>query len=86
MVKRGKSFFVPSGKSVLQDDDALLVITDNEHTLRETYQQIERQRTWTPALIDDTYEFLKQYILMMRENHRIRKERKQQRKKNNSTI
>lgn len=86
MVKRGKSFFVPSGKSVLQDDDALLVITDNEHTLRETYQQIERQRKWTPALIDDTYEFLKQYILMMRENHRIWKERKQQRKKNNSTI
>ena len=35
---------------------------------------------------DEQVEFLKQYILMMRENHRIRKERKQQRKKNNSTI
>lgn len=80
MVKRGKNFFVPTGQSVLQDNDALLVITDNQRTLKETYQQIEKTRSWKPVFIDDTYEFLKQYTAMLRENRRIRKQKRKKEK------
>ncbi len=76
MVKRGQQFFVPTGKSVLQEDDALLVITDNEQTLQDTYRQIaDRQNTWNPAFIDDTLDFTREFITMLRENRRIKKQK-----------
>lgn len=37
MVKRGDTFFVPTGQTVLLPDDKLLVITDNNAALEETY-------------------------------------------------
>ena len=40
MVKRDDSFFVPTGKSELQINDKLLVITDNKATLLETYEKL----------------------------------------------
>ena len=40
MVKRDDSFFVPTGKSELQINDKLLVITDNKATLVETYEKL----------------------------------------------
>ena len=84
MVKRGTQFFVPTGKSVLQDGDALLVITDDEQTLQATYRQIEEnQRTWKPAFLDDTVDFLREFIVMMRENRRIRKQKKKTKKLGN---
>ena len=77
MVRRGQQFFVPTGKSVMQSGDALLVITDNEKTLQETYRQIEdKQQTWKPAFFDDTIDFLREFVSMIRENNRIRKKQK----------
>lgn len=74
MVKRGTHFFVPTGKSVLQDGDALLVITDNDQTLQTTYQQIkEKQSTYKPAFLDDTLDFIREFLTMMWENRRIRR-------------
>lgn len=40
MVKRGERFFVPTGQTELHSGDKLLVISDNEEALRETYQNI----------------------------------------------
>lgn len=77
MVKRGAHFFVPTGKSVLQSGDALLVITDDEQTLQDTYQQIEDKRhRWKPAFLDDTKDFLREFITMLIENYRIRRKHK----------
>ena len=74
MVKRGQQFFVPTGKSELQEGDALLVITDNEQTLQQTYKQIEeQQQSWKPGFLDDTILFTKEFISMIQENHRIKK-------------
>lgn len=73
MVKRQNSFFVPTGKSVLRDGDALLVITDNEDTLQETYATIEQKKRWKPVFFDNTYDFAKEYIRMIRENKKLRK-------------
>jgi cell volume regulation protein A len=39
MVKRGDHYFVPTGASVLETGDVLLVISDNEHTLKEAFIQ-----------------------------------------------
>lgn len=40
MVKRGEQYFVPTGQTELLAGDKLLVISDNEDALRETYQNI----------------------------------------------
>lgn len=40
MVKRGERFFVPTGQTELHVGDKLLVISDDEEALRETYQNI----------------------------------------------
>lgn len=40
MVKRDNSYFVPTGKTVLNDKDKLLIITDNHEALIETYKNL----------------------------------------------
>ncbi len=40
MVKRGKSYFIPRGNTYLEEGDSLLIITDNEEAMRETYRQL----------------------------------------------
>lgn len=40
MVKRGGKFFVPTGKTVLHEGDKLLVITDDQNALKETYKTL----------------------------------------------
>jgi cell volume regulation protein A len=40
MVKRGERYFVPTGSTVLEPGDALLLISDNELTLSETYAKM----------------------------------------------
>ncbi len=41
MVRRGTGYFVPTGKSVLKENDTLLVITDNAEHLAELYPSID---------------------------------------------
>ena len=40
MVKRNDHYFVPTGSTLLEPGDALLLISDNEKTLHETYAQL----------------------------------------------
>lgn len=40
MVKRNNSYFVPTGKTELLEKDILLIITDNQEALIETYQNL----------------------------------------------
>ena len=40
MVKRGEQYFVPTGSTILEAGDTLLLISDNEKTLKETYEQL----------------------------------------------
>lgn len=40
MVKRGDHFFVPTGQTELMENDKLLVISDDEEALKETYKNI----------------------------------------------
>ena len=40
MVKRYDHYFVPTGSTVLEVGDTLLLISDNEKTLKETYEQL----------------------------------------------
>jgi cell volume regulation protein A len=40
MVKRGERYFVPTGSTVLEPGDALLLISDNELSLSETYAKM----------------------------------------------
>ena len=40
MVKRGGNYFVPRGNTELEPGDSILVITDNEATLRDTYRTL----------------------------------------------
>lgn len=40
MIKRGNRYFIPRGNTVLEKGDSLLVITDNEEAMRETYRQL----------------------------------------------
>ncbi len=40
MVKRGDKFFIPKGHTVLKEGDKLLVISDNEYELYQTYQDL----------------------------------------------
>ena len=41
MIKRDEHYFVPTGTTVLEPGDVLLLISDNEKTLEETYAQLE---------------------------------------------
>ncbi|MDD4190862.1 MAG: potassium/proton antiporter [Mangrovibacterium sp.] len=40
MVKRGGKYFVPTGSTVLQEADKLLIITDDQEALMETYRRM----------------------------------------------
>ncbi len=40
MVKRYKRYFIPKGNTELNEGDILLLISDNEEALRETYKQL----------------------------------------------
>ncbi|MDO9633462.1 MAG: TrkA C-terminal domain-containing protein, partial [Paludibacter sp.] len=40
MVKRNDRYFIPRGNTQLEKGDSLLVITDNEEAMRETYRQL----------------------------------------------
>jgi cell volume regulation protein A len=40
MVKRGEKFFIPKGHTLLREGDKLLVISDNETELYQTYQDL----------------------------------------------
>ncbi|HPS27092.1 MAG TPA: potassium/proton antiporter [Bacteroidales bacterium] len=40
MIKRGDKYFVPTGKTLLMPDDKLLVITDNQEAMQETYRNL----------------------------------------------
>lgn len=40
MVKRDNRYFIPRGNTHLEEGDSLLVITDNEDAMRETYRQL----------------------------------------------
>lgn len=40
LVKRDGSYFVPTGKTVLKEKDMILVITDNQEALLETYKTL----------------------------------------------
>lgn len=40
MVKRSGKFFVPTGKTTLMENDKLLMITDNQEALNETYKTL----------------------------------------------
>ncbi|MDD4728376.1 MAG: potassium/proton antiporter [Dysgonamonadaceae bacterium] len=40
MVKRGEHYFVPTGQTALRVGDKLLVISDDEHALKETYKNM----------------------------------------------
>lgn len=83
MVKRGQQFFVPTGKSILQENDTLLVITDNEQTLKDTYQQLEERKTsWKPGFLDDTIDFVREFASMLQENRKVRKQQKKTKKNN----
>ena len=41
MVKRDEHYFVPTGSTELEPDDELLIISDNEQSLKETYEKLE---------------------------------------------
>lgn len=41
MVKRGEKFFIPTGKTTLQEGDKLLIITDNHEALLKTITNLE---------------------------------------------
>ena len=40
MVKRDEHYFVPTGSTMLKPGDTLLLISDNDKTLKETYEQL----------------------------------------------
>ena len=63
MVRRGEDFFVPTGKSVLEIGDQLLVITDNDAALAAQYREAEEEEEnnhWGMQLINNTKNFLKE--------------------------
>ncbi|MDR0547319.1 MAG: hypothetical protein LBG77_07035 [Dysgonamonadaceae bacterium] len=41
MVKRDHQYFIPKGNTELKPGDKLLVITDNEEALIETYKKLD---------------------------------------------
>jgi cell volume regulation protein A len=40
MIKRGDSFFIPRGNTELEEGDRLLIISDDEKALKETYENL----------------------------------------------
>lgn len=40
MVKRNNKYFIPTGNTLLMEDDILLIITDNQDALAQTYQSM----------------------------------------------
>ncbi|MDL2227840.1 potassium/proton antiporter [Bacteroidales bacterium OttesenSCG-928-K03] len=40
MVKRGNHYFIPRGNSILEENDVMLIITDDEEALKKTYQEL----------------------------------------------
>lgn len=40
MIKRGENYFVPRGNTHLEPRDSILIITDTEDTIKETYRQL----------------------------------------------
>src|SRR5690554_6122084 len=46
MVKRQGMFFIPTGKTTLLEQDKLLVITDDQEALRETFRNFGIQDAW----------------------------------------
>ena len=40
MVKRGSHYFIPSGNSILEKGDVMLIITDDEEALKKTYEEL----------------------------------------------
>ncbi len=81
MVRRGQHFFVPTGSSILHAGDQLLIITDNEETLHEAYQQIDRRRLWRPQFMDDTFEYLKAHYRRIQVKQAIKKNKKKKAQK-----
>ncbi|GEO06326.1 K+/H+ antiporter [Adhaeribacter aerolatus] len=45
MVKRGDKYFVPKGKTIIQEHDILLIITDDHEALLETYKTLKVDST-----------------------------------------
>jgi cell volume regulation protein A len=50
MVRRGNSFFVPKGNTEIQEGDILLMISDNEQAMRETYEKMRVRYNKTKKL------------------------------------
>ena len=42
LVKRDGKYFVPKGKTVLQEDDKVLIITDDQEALQETLRNMNQ--------------------------------------------
>jgi cell volume regulation protein A len=51
MVKRDDKFFIPTGKTMLQEGDKLLIITDNQEALLKTLTNLESA---TPPTVETT--------------------------------
>lgn len=45
LVKRKEKYIVPTGKTILQDKDKLLIITDDESALQATYENLNARKT-----------------------------------------
>ncbi|MBQ8703737.1 MAG: potassium/proton antiporter [Bacteroidales bacterium] len=64
MVKRGESYFVPTGKTVLQEGDRLMVLSDNQEALDNTLCHLATEevapaatpRKWYSIFFDDSEE------------------------------
>lgn len=41
LVMRGDSYFVPTGKTILQEKDKILIIADNKEVIEETYRNLD---------------------------------------------
>ena len=64
MVKRGESYFVPTGKTLLHPGDRLMVLSDNQQALDDTLQRLgvsapadapkPPKRPWYSVLFDDS--------------------------------
>ena len=44
LIKRGERYIVPTGKTALAANDIMLVITDNQDTLEETYKKLDLEQ------------------------------------------
>lgn len=71
MVRRGEDFFVPTGQSILELGDQLLIITDNDAELAAQLREeteAEENNHWGVQLINNTWEFAKQKWYALVEN------------------